>query len=133
MLTKYTSATWKYIKLFFIVLMSITGTVHLYSPGKYVSFVPEFLPFFMPIIYFSGAIEIALAVLLLFKKTAEYAAMGLFILMLIFLPLHVFDLLRDKPAIGNHSIAVFRLLFQFLLIWLAWGVFQNLCKSYQKL
>lgn len=112
--------------------MTITGTVHLYSPGKYVSFVPEFLPFVMPIIYISGVIEIALGVLLLFKKTAVYAASGLFILMLIFLPLHVFDMLRENPAIGNHTIAVLRLFLQFLLIWLSWGVKQNLQKINSK-
>lgn len=111
--------------------MTITGAVHLYSPGKYVSFVPEFLPFVLPIIYISGVFEIALGVLLIFKKSAAYAATGLFFLMLIFLPLHVFDMLREKPAIGNHTIAVLRLFLQFLLIWLAWGVHQNLHKPYQ--
>ncbi len=128
----YTSATWKYIKFFFFLLLTIAGAVHLFFPGKYVSFVPEFLPFIMPIIYVSGVIEIALGVLLIFKKTAPYAATGIFILMLIFLPLHVFDMFRDRPAIGSHTFAILRLLLQFVLIWLAWGVKQNIQKPDKK-
>ncbi len=128
----YTSTAWKYVQRFFFLLLTIAGGVHLLMPGKYVSFVPEFLPFTMPIIYVSGVIEMVLGVLLLFKRTKYYASLGTIILMLIFLPLHVFDLLRDKPVIGSQTSAILRLLLQFVLIWLAWGVKQNIQKSDKK-
>jgi hypothetical protein len=42
--------------------------------------------------------------------------------MIIFLPLHVWDVFRDKPAIGSHQIALIRLPIQFLLIFIGWFI-----------
>ncbi|MGY8948306.1 MAG: hypothetical protein ACKVJM_07915, partial [Flavobacteriales bacterium] len=49
-------------------------------------------------------------------------AWGIFILMLIFLPIHVWDVFSEHPAIGSHNAAMIRLLFQGLILFIAWGV-----------
>jgi uncharacterized membrane protein len=48
------------------------------------------------------------------------ASMGIFILMLIFLPLHVMDFFSLEPAIGNHQAAVVRVPVQFLFLAITW-------------
>lgn len=85
----------------------------------YNRFIPGNLPKLM-INYVSGVVEILLGIGLLFTATKYWSAWGVFILMIVFLPLHVIDLFRDKPAIGSKPVAVVRLVIQFLLIWGAW-------------
>jgi hypothetical protein len=44
------------------------------------------------------------------------------VLMLIFLPLHTYDVFVDNPAIGSHKAAMIRLPVQFLFIAWAWFI-----------
>ena len=81
---------------------------------------PKFLIFKLPIIYTSGAIEIVFGVLLLITRYTHVAASGILILMLLFLPIHIWDVITDTPAIGSHQAALLRLLMQFVLIALAY-------------
>lgn len=66
-----------------------------------------------------GAAEIIIGLAMLYPPTRVvglYAAAGL---MLLFLPLHIIDLMRDRPLMGTKAIAVGRLALQFVLIgWL---------------
>ena len=78
----------------------------------------------MSIIYLSGIIEIALGLLLLFTKYARIAATGIFILMLLFLPVHLWDVISDTPAIGSHKAALIRLPIQVLFLAIAWKIKQ---------
>jgi len=42
--------------------------------------------------------------------------------MLLFLPLHIWDIFREKAAIGSHQVALIRLPIQFVLIAYAWFI-----------
>jgi len=76
----------------------------------------------MLVIYISGLVEILFGVLVLIKKYAKIGAWGILILMLLFLPIHVWDIFSDTPAIGSQKAAFIRLPIQFLLIVIAWKV-----------
>ena len=41
-------------------------------------------------------------------------------MLLVYLPIHVIDLMRDNPVIGSKLIAWLRLPMQFVLIWATW-------------
>lgn len=119
-----TSKIWVSVRILFALFMIMGGVQHFLKPDFYLPFVPDFLPFPMTIIYISGLVEIALGLLLLFRKYAKIAAVGIFLLMLLFLPVHVWDIITDTPAIGSHKAAWIRLPFQFLFLAIAWKIKQ---------
>lgn len=103
--------------------MIMGGVSHFLKPDFYLSFVPSFLPFSMTIIYLSGFVEIGLG-LLVFKKHTRIVAFGIFILLILFLPIHVWDVFSDAPVIESHKAALIRLSFQFLFMAIAWKIEQ---------
>jgi uncharacterized membrane protein len=118
------STIWTGVRILFAVFMVMGGVQHFLKPEFYLPFVPSFLPFPIAIIYLSGLVEIGLGLLLIFKKYARIAALGIFILMILFLPIHIWDVFSDAPAIGSHKAALIRLPFQFLFMAIAWKIKQ---------
>jgi uncharacterized membrane protein len=119
---------WIVIRVLFSIFMIFSGVQHLLKPGFYIPFVPSFLPFTTAIIYGSGILEIILGIMLIIPKYAKQGALGILLLMLIFLPIHVWDVFSATPAIGSHQAALIRLAVQFLLIALAWKIKDTVSK-----
>lgn len=111
----------KLIALGLLALFMVYGGInHFRNPAFYDAFMPDFFPKLLAN-YASGAVEIILGVGLLFPKWRMQAAWGILILMLIFLPLHIWDLFKDQPAIGSMKAAMIRVPVQFLFIgWAYW-------------
>ena len=116
---------WLVLKMVLAIFLILGGVQHFISPTNYIPFVPSFLPFTMAIIYISGLFEILFGLALFFKKYETIGAWGILILMLLFLPIHIWDVFSDTPAIGSHNAALIRLPVQFLLIFIAWKVKNN--------
>ncbi|MRT92949.1 DoxX family membrane protein [Ancylomarina sp. 16SWW S1-10-2] len=119
-----TNKIWFGVRILFALFMIMGGVQHFIKPNFYLPFVPSFLPFPMTIIYLSGIVEVVLGLALLFTKYARISAIGIFLLMLLFLPVHVWDIISDTPAIGSHKAALIRLPFQFLFLAIAWKIKQ---------
>lgn len=103
------------IYLFAFILLA-AGAYHFYHPAFYDPFMPDWFPKLLAN-YAGGAAELIVGLLLLlpnYRTAGLYLAAGL---MLIFLPLHVIDLLRERPVIGSKAIAVGRLVLQLVLIY----------------
>jgi uncharacterized membrane protein len=113
------------IKVLMGVLMITGGIQHFRSPDLYIPFVPSFLPLILVIIYVTGLLEITFGLALFSAKWSSTGAFGILWLMVLFLPLHVWDVFSKTPAIGSHVAALIRLPIQFLLIFLAWKVKTN--------
>ena len=111
---------WLVVRVLFALFMIFAGVQHFLNPNFYIPFVPSFLPFTTAIIYASGILEILLGIMLIIPKYSKQGAFGILILMLIFLPIHVWDVFSATPAIGGHEAALIRLPVQFLFIALAW-------------
>ena len=101
--------------------MIFAGINHFRHPLIYLPFIPNFLPQQF-INQAAGIIEILLGIGVFIPQFRQRAAFGIFILMIIFLPLHVWDVFRDKAAIGSHKVAIIRLPIQFLLIFIGWFI-----------
>ena len=115
------------IKILLAIFMINGGVQHFLIPDFYLPFVPSFLPYKIMIIYASGIVEIVLGgILLLDKKYAKYGALGILLLMIIFLPIHIWDVFSATPAIGTHQAALIRLPIQFLLIAISWIIYRGL-------
>ena len=118
---------WNIIRIILALFMIYGGVQHFIKPYFYLPFVPSFLPYPMAIIYISGIIEIVLGIaLLLSKKYAKLGALGVLVLMILFLPIHIWDVFSENPAIGSHSAALIRLPIQFVLIALSWKIYSLL-------
>ena len=117
---------WVIISILLAVLMMVSAIQHLWNPEFYLPFVPSYLPFPLAVVYLSGLVELLLGVVTLFlnQKYTKFGILGIAILMIIFLPLHIADALREQPVVGSHTLAYFRLAIQFLLIWLSWKSYQ---------
>lgn len=114
------SKVWFVLKIIVALFMIYAGVQHFLKPEFYLPFVPSFLPFQTIIVYLSGVVEIIVGVLLLTKKYQGIGAYALLVLMLIFLPVHINDVISDTPAIGSQKAATIRLIIQFLVIALCW-------------
>ena len=116
---------WLVLKVVLAMFLILCVVQHFIIPTNYITFVPSFLQFTMSIIYISGLFEILFGLALFFKKHEIIGAWGILILMLLFLPIHIWDVFSETPAIGSHNAALIRLPVQFLLIFIAWKVKNN--------
>ena len=116
---------WLILKVVLVIFLIFGGVQHFISPNNYIPFVPSVLPFTLAIIYLFGLFEILFGLALFFKKLETIGAWGILILMLLFLPIHIWDVFSNTPAIGSHNAALIRLLIQFVLIFIAWKVKNN--------
>ncbi len=115
------------------LFMIFAGVQHFLNAEFYEPFVPTFLPYPFMFVLLSGVVEIILGLMLLFKANiAKYGALGLFLLMLVFLPVHIADVFSDTPAIGSHKAALIRLPFQFVFLVWTYGVYYFLKKVSEK-
>ena len=119
---------WSVLKIIFAIFMIYAGVQHFLKPDFFVPFVPKFLPLETEIVYISGVFEIGFGLLLFFKKYTKIAALGIFVLLLLFLPIHIWDVISETPVIGNKTAAWIRLPIQFLLIFLIWKIKNNSAK-----
>ena len=100
--------------------MLAAGVYHFVNPGFYDPIMPDWFP--KPLANAAGGVaELVIGVLLLIPRTQSLGVWLALALMIVFLPLHVWDLTKPRPAIGPRWVAVLRLLVQFVLIgWLYW-------------
>lgn len=113
---------WKVLQVLLALFLMYAGVQHFLKPGFYEPFVPGFLPAKTVMVYASGIVELVLGILLLIPKYTKMAATGVILLMLVFLPIHVWDVFSETPAIGSHQAALIRLPFQLLFIAWAYAV-----------
>lgn len=107
---------WRILQLLLAVFLGYAGIQHFLNPVFYEPFVPAFLPAKTIIIYASGVIELLLGVLLLIPQYTKKAATGIIMLMVLFLPIHIWDIFQETPAIGSKQAALIRVPVQFLFI-----------------
>lgn len=112
---------WFALKLLLAIFIIYAGAQHFLNPDFFLKVIPPFLKdFAMPIIYISGIVEIAIGLLLLTNTYQYQGAFFLFLLMLAFLPIHIWDVFAENPFMGSRNAAYIRLVVQFVLIALAW-------------
>lgn len=105
----------------FGAIMIIGGVNHFLKPEMYGPFIPDFLPN-VATNYLVGIIEIAAGLGVFIPKFRPTATLAILAMMLGFLPLHIYDVFVENPAIGSHKVALIRLPIQFVLILWAWFI-----------
>ena len=112
------------LRIVFGLFFAFAGIMHFVKPKVFNRFIPNFLPK-LAINYIAGLLELTIGIGLLINQTAKQAAFAMFVLMLIFLPIHIWDAFREKPAIGSKKIAIVRIPLQFLLLYIAYLIYTH--------
>lgn len=100
------------------------GVMHVVKPNFFQHFIPKGLPKLL-VNYVVGALEALVGIGMFIPSLTTYASLGIIVLLLLFLPIHFWDLTRDRPAIGSKQRAIIRIPFQFVLIFGAYYIYTN--------
>ena len=77
-------------KYVFALFFVIAGINHFINPDFYIPLIPPIFPYPQAINLISGLVEIALGFGLVFPKIQKYAAYGIILIMVAFIPAHVY-------------------------------------------
>lgn len=109
--------------LFGIIL--ILGAVnHVIHPEFYTPVIPNFIPENVANIL-SAIAEAVIGIMLFIPKYRKLGALGFAILMIIFLPIHIWDYTKEVPAVGGKTIAMIRLVIQLFFIGAGWWIYKE--------
>jgi uncharacterized membrane protein len=112
------------LTILFGVFMIVGGVNHFLKPAMYMPMIPDFLPKEI-VNYLVGILEILVGVGAFIPRFRPLATLGIFVMMLVFLPIHIIDVFRENPAIGSHQAAIIRLPVQFIFIFWAWFIYKK--------
>lgn len=101
------------------IILLLSAFAHIFYPSFYAALIPELIPAHLANV-FAAIAEGLIGVSLLIKRYRYFGGLAFSILMLFFLPIHIWDLLKESSALGESPIPEFRLVFQFGLIYLGW-------------
>jgi uncharacterized membrane protein len=111
--------TKKIIGIILALFVLISGVGHFITPEMYFPLIPDFLPKTVVNIL-AGAAELLLGIGVFIPSFRKRALLGIGVLMIAFLPIHIWDALKESPIMGSKTAAMGRIAFQFVLIYLPW-------------
>ncbi|MFZ9980873.1 MAG: hypothetical protein ACO3FI_02470 [Cyclobacteriaceae bacterium] len=89
-----------------ITFYLFAGINHFINPEFYYPLIPEYLSDFkLPINIVSGLAEIILALLLITAKTRRIAGVGIIIMLIAFIPSHVFFITAGIDSVGHLQVS----------------------------
>lgn len=112
------------LPILFSILLLLGAVNHIISPDFYRPMIPDFLPSW-PVNVSIAMVEAVIGVALLLKPYRKMAGLAFMILMLAFLPIHIWDLVKETPAVGSTTNAWIRLAVQFVLIYGGWWIWRK--------
>ena len=115
--------------IFFLLFMLLSSAVgHIVQPEFYAAMIPPFIPKSLANIL-AAIVETAVGAALIIPRFRKWGGLGFLLLMCAFMPIHIWDLFRENPAVGSTGAAVFRFGMQIVLIYFGWVVYQKESKK----
>lgn len=108
----------------FGVILSISAIAHVFVPAVFNPLIPPFIPALLANIL-AALVEGAIAVLLFMPKYRHLGGLGFSMVMLAFLPLHIWELFKEEPLVGPEPLTSIRVVMQFVLIYLGWRIYRK--------
>jgi uncharacterized membrane protein len=109
----------KIIGIILALFLLMSGIAHFLTPEMYFPLIPDFFPKSI-VNLLVGGVEILLGIGVFIPSFKKKALLGIFFLMIVFLPIHILDALKENPAIGIKTVALVRIAIQLVLIYLPW-------------
>ena len=94
------------LKWLFGILFAVAGANHFVHTDFYVSIMPPYLPWHTALVYVSGVFEVALGILLLFRRFERLAAWGMIALIIAVTPANVHMALHPELYPQYSSVAL---------------------------
>ncbi|MEO0333863.1 MAG: MauE/DoxX family redox-associated membrane protein [Bacteroidota bacterium] len=101
-------------------LYIVAGLFHFVKPKMYKAIIPPYLPNPRALVLISGFFEIAFGLGLLFEETRSWSAWGIILMLLTFLPAHIYMLCSEKFERIPRWALWLRIPLQFVLIYWAY-------------
>ena len=103
------------------VLYVLAGMNHFRKPKMYVRIIPPYIPAHSTLVMLSGVAEMILGFMIMNKNTQEEAAWGIIIMLIAFIPVHIYMLQNKEAAMKLPKwVLILRLPLQFGLIYWAY-------------
>ncbi len=103
------------------ILFVLAGMNHFRKPKIYERIMPPYIPAHSSMVMLSGIAEMILGFMIMSKNTQTAAAWGIIIMLLAFIPVHIYMLQNEKAAMKLPKwILIIRLPLQFGLIYWAY-------------
>ncbi|MEH6766083.1 MAG: MauE/DoxX family redox-associated membrane protein [Aequorivita antarctica] len=103
------------------VLFVLAGMNHFRKPKLYERIMPSYIPAHSAMVMLSGIAEMILGFMVMNKNTQSEAAWGIIIMLLVFLPVHIYMLQNEQAAMKMPKwVLILRLPLQFGLIYWAY-------------
>ncbi|HTC01526.1 MAG TPA: MauE/DoxX family redox-associated membrane protein [Ferruginibacter sp.] len=101
-----------------ILFYAFAGVRHFTHPESYYSMMPPYIPFHSVINYIAGVAEILFAILLIFPITRKFAATGIMVMLVVYIPTHIY-MIELAPGVWETWVRLF-VAQPLLLIWAWW-------------
>ncbi len=102
-------------------LFVLAGFMHFQKPKMYLKIMPPYIPAHKTMVLLSGILEMILGFMILNPPTQQIAGWGIIILMILFLPVHIYMLQEKKASLKLPKWAlVLRIPLQFLIMYWAY-------------
>lgn len=103
------------------VLFVLAGMNHFRKPKLYERIMPPYIPAHSAMVLLSGIAEMILGFMVMNKNTQSEAAWGIIIMLVVFLPVHIYMLQNEKAAMKMPKwVLILRFPLQFGLIYWAY-------------
>ncbi|MEX8548242.1 MAG: MauE/DoxX family redox-associated membrane protein [Mucilaginibacter sp.] len=116
----------KQISLFLLIALYLVGGAnHFANPDGYLKLIPPYLPFPKLLNLLAGFFELLFGLMLIFKTTRKYAVYGIILMLVAFIPAHIYMIQIAPFMLGKwlvtKTVAWIRLPLQAVLIaWAFW-------------
>lgn len=118
---------WIILSYLFAVFLFLGGVNHVLKPEIYTNLIPPFInAYFANMAAFVA--EVTVSILFVIPRLRAWGSLAFTLLMLAFLPLHIWDLFRDTPAVGTFGVAIIRLVMQLVVIGVGWRMYKHFNK-----
>jgi uncharacterized membrane protein len=106
------------------IVLLLSTIAHIVTPEIYNELIPELFPKYI-INIITGTIEALIGIALLLNKYRSIGGLAFSLLMFVFLPIHILDMMKENPFIGKTPIPEIRIFFQLFLIYTGWWIFKK--------
>lgn len=114
------------VAIIFGLLMIAAGVMHIINPEFYDKIIPSFIPNVLAHA-FALIAEVIVGIALLVPNMRRKGGIGLMILMLMFMPLHIWELFKDEAdsLVGGTGPAAIRVAIQVVFIGIGWWIWRG--------
>ncbi len=82
------------------ILLVLAGMNHFRKPKLYERIVPSYIPAAGTVVMLSGVLEMVLGFMLMNKNSQTEAAWGIIIMLILFIPAHIYMLQNEKASLN---------------------------------